>query len=118
MPIKPQKPCSYPNCNKLVNIGVQYCSEHKKMVNKNYELNRETAVQRGYNTRWQKIRKMVLIRDTICRDCNKNIATNVDHIIPFKNGGSNNLNNLIGLCHSCHSRKTAMSDGGYGNVRR
>ena len=118
MPISPLKPCAFPSCTALIIPRDQYCTEHKAKVNKNYELNRETAVQRGYNTRWKKIRKMVLLRDPICKDCNRNPSTNADHIIAVKNDGSNNLNNLKGLCQSCHSKKTASEDGGFGNVRR
>lgn len=52
---------------------------------------------------WQAIRKMVLDREPLCREC-KAVAIDVDHI---DGDNSNNLlSNLQGLCHSCHSRKT------------
>jgi 5-methylcytosine-specific restriction protein A len=43
----------------------------------------------------------------------------VDHIIPH--GGDMRLfwnrGNWAALCQSCHSRKTAKQDGGFGNPR-
>jgi 5-methylcytosine-specific restriction protein A len=42
-------------------------------------------------------------------------STDVDHIIPREAGGSDDDENLQGLCHACHSRKTAQEDGGFGH---
>lgn len=41
-------------------------------------------------------------------------ATDVDHIVPREQGGSDQWSNLQALCHSCHSKKTATEDGGFG----
>lgn len=47
-------------------------------------------------------------------------ATDCDHIIPH--GGDWDLfirpDNLQALCHSCHSRKTAAEDRGFGNAAK
>ncbi|MFO7537596.1 MAG: HNH endonuclease signature motif containing protein [Chloroflexota bacterium] len=45
-------------------------------------------------------------------------ATDVDHITPLADGGTNNTNNLQPLCHSCHSRKTAVESSGWGGRGR
>ncbi|WP_366141808.1 HNH endonuclease signature motif containing protein, partial [Propionivibrio sp.] len=37
-------------------------------------------------------------------------ATDVDHIVPIRRGGTNKHENLQPLCHACHSRKTATQD--------
>lgn len=46
-------------------------------------------------------------------------ATEVDHIVPHR--GDERLfrdeKNLQSLCRPCHSRKTAVEDGGFGNYR-
>lgn len=38
------------------------------------------------------------------------LATDVDHIIARRKGGTDDLQNLQSLCHACHSRKTARED--------
>lgn len=48
---------------------------------------------------------MVLRRDPICLICREKPSTQVDHIIA-KPEGRDTLENLQGLCESCHSRKT------------
>lgn len=47
-------------------------------------------------------------------------ATQVDHIRPHKGNHTLRLDpdNLRSLCASCHSRKTARHDGGFGNRKQ
>ena len=61
---------------------------------------------------WLVIRKAALDRDEYtCAEC-FDYGNHVDHIDgdPF----NNHLSNLQTLCISCHSRKTAKQDGGFG----
>lgn len=39
-------------------------------------------------------------------------ADTVDHVTPARAG---NVTRFAAMCHSCHSRKTAKYDGGFGN---
>ena len=80
---------------------------------------RKTANRRGYDATWQKLRLIVLADEPLCRSCKKEDrlieAREVDHIIPMSNGGARlDRNNLQSLCKSCHSKKTANEDGGFG----
>lgn len=73
---------------------------------------RATAASRGYNSKqWYAIRKQALLRDNWqCRSCGRICANKreaqVDHIVPKKDGGLDELNNLQVLCIECHGRKT------------
>ena len=73
------------------------------------------SAPRGYGARWRKLRVMILAREPYCQadGCNE-WATEVDHIVPLRDGGTDRVDNLQGLCKSCHSRKTATEDGGWG----
>jgi 5-methylcytosine-specific restriction endonuclease McrA len=61
---------------------------------------------------WRALRSIVLVRDVYCQECLKNnihtIATECDHIIDIKDRPDlfMSLDNICGLCKSCHSRKT------------
>jgi len=66
---------------------------------------RPSPTRRGYGPAWQKIREEHLAMEPWCRRCGTK-ATDVDHIVPKRQGGSNDHSNLQSLCHSCHSQKT------------
>lgn len=115
---KPLKPCNDPGCPQLTREG--YCQQHKTSK-PSYDLYRESSSRRGYNSRWRKAREGYLAKHPLCQSCmlqGKRIAaTVVDHIKPHK--GDKKLfwdsSNWQPLCASCHSRKTAKEDGGFGN---
>lgn len=118
MPIKPKRPCNHPMCPELTTET--YCEAHRKQYVREKDKDRPTASQRGYNARWRRARRMFLRRHPFCVHCEQEgkltPATEVDHIVPHK--GNYNLfwdeNNWRALCKPCHSRKTAIEDGGFG----
>lgn len=123
MPRRPKKPCAHPGCPELVEAGERYCKVHKRQEQKRYDQQRGTAAQRGYNSRWRRYREWYLKQHPLCVQCQKEgrliPATDVDHIIPVS-GPDDPLfwdeKNHQALCHSCHSRKTAKENGGFGNA--
>ena len=82
---------------------------------------RESAAIRGYGRQWQQARLDFLALNPLCKICESQgivkAAKVVDHITPHK--GDARLfwdrSNWQPLCSSCHSRKTAAEDGGFGN---
>ena len=113
--MRSKTPCYKVGCPNLVEKGQTYCDAHahlKKQWKQNYDDKRQSAAKRGYDRRWQKVRKIKLITDPLCEHCGA-VATEVDHITPLKRGGDNSMDNLQSLCKPCHSRKTIAEDGGF-----
>jgi 5-methylcytosine-specific restriction protein A len=117
MPVSPLKACAVSTCNNLAPRGGRFCEEHDRQYN--YDAHRENSHRRGYDRNWQKIRRVKLSRDPICEEpgCGR-LATDVDHIKPKAQGGTNDYDNLRSNCKSHHSRKTATYDGGFGNKKK
>jgi transposase len=61
---------------------------------------------------WHKNKKEALKRDDYtCQSCGDNSKTpSVHHIKPVREGGTNELNNLVCLCKSCHHTLEAKSE--------
>lgn len=109
MPAKPPKPCPHPGCRELVTTG--YCDAHKRSWTS--DKIRGNRHQRGYGTKWEKVRAGVLKRDSylcqVCRMAGRTTpATEVDHIVPKARGGKDDALNLQAICSPCHKHKTAM----------
>lgn len=61
---------------------------------------------------WRALRAATLRRDPVCkvRGCGRP-ASHADHIIERERGGADTLDNLRGLCRSCHNRRSARGGG-------
>ena len=70
----------------------------------------KTSHQRGYGATWQKLRAYVLASEPLCRECQATgrvtPATDVDHVRPKAEGGTDAVENLQPLCRSHHIAKT------------
>lgn len=119
MPTKPKRPCNKIGCRALTTNT--YCDDHKKQRRKQYDQQRGSAAQRGYDARWRKFRRYYLNRHPLCVRCQGKggltPATIVDHIVPHR--GDYRLmwdtDNWQSLCKQCHDIKTATEDGGFGH---
>lgn len=110
-PMKPLRPCSYPGCNQLVTSG--RCEKHTTQTQRQYDKQRGTPTERGYNSRWYRYSKLFLSRpeNTFCKlqlpGCT-NIAKCVDHI-QAPNGADDPLfwqtSNHQASCIHCNSVK-------------
>lgn len=71
---------------------------------------------RGYGSAWDKVRALALKRDRgLCIPClaggRPTPATQVDHITPKAEGGTDDLTNLQSICAPCHEAKTLADEG-------
>lgn len=102
MPTKSRRNCGFPGCPALVSAGERYCPAHRSA--------RRGGDTSHYDRRWRKLRERFLSKHPLCAHCEKVgrliPATEVHHILPVAEGGSDREENLLGLCKPCHSRIT------------
>ena len=72
------------------------------------------------STEWRRFRAQMLRQRSQCEvdGCGR-ASRHLDHRVPLRAGGAPfHPMNVQALCASCHSRKTALSDGGFGHRPR
>lgn len=103
--------CHRPGCAGVVRGGVCSVCGPQRPGQREYDAQRGSSAQRGYDGRWQRLRAMYLQSHPLCVACAEHgvvtPATDVDHIVPRRSGGQDVESNLQALCHACHSAKTA-----------
>lgn len=115
MPYSSPHYCYEAGCNQLVKTP--RCDKHTVVRTKIADPFYKSMI-------WTTIRTRKLMQQPTCEyRCDDNIlcgrtATDVDHIVSRRNGGTNEPHNLQSLCHAHHARLTAMFDGGFGNKTR
>ena len=117
MPTKPKRPCSALGCPKLTHK--RFCNAHAKKESQRYEhYDRDPAKRTRYGWSWRRIRGRQLATHPLCEQCRKidkiTPAREVHHIKPLSKGGSNDPDNLMSLCTSCHSTITARDGSRWG----
>jgi 5-methylcytosine-specific restriction protein A len=109
MPNRALSQCSTPGCP---GRGTHHgrCIEHAEQASRTMDLERGTSNDRGYGADWRRIRERFLRDHPGCVQCaaidRYQQATDVDHIIPRRQGGTDDPSNLQALCHEHHSAKT------------
>lgn len=118
MPTSAPKPCRHAGCAQLVSDGSGYCSAHKRPALGSFaDAERGTRHERGYGSKWDKIRERIIRRDNgLCQECLRSgrvtqvghvkFSYYCDHIVPKEEGGTDDDSNLQSLCRSCHTAKT------------
>lgn len=107
MPTEPKRICTYPGCNTLVLKG--RCERHPYPKKKPDV----SPWRQGYNAEWSRIRRHYLDHHIYCEyrvKCNGAKATEVDHIVPLRQGGTHAMDNLAAVCKRCHAYKTVTQD--------
>jgi len=115
------------------------CPRHRSAARKDSDARRGSASERGYGPRWQKTSNGYLRAHPLCQcsECDEGrkrvtVATVVDHKVPprlkhaFDSGDQSAVdramrlfwdsNNWQAMSKTCHDRKTAREDGGFGHL--
>jgi len=111
MPYAAPRACSEPGCTAPTHTG--RCARHPRT-----DAHARARAARYAGPAWRLIRTAVLRRDPVCSECHAAPSTTAAHVVARSAGGSDSMDNLRGLCTSCHSRETAARDGGFGNATR
>lgn len=112
MPSRAPSACRRPGCSGLVRDGVcSVCGPLVRARQVEHDQRRGSARERGYDARWEKVRRLHLMAEPLCRMCGQAgrvmLASMVDHIVPIADGGAVlDDDNLQSLCRRCHDAKT------------
>ena len=114
MPRKAKRPCKYRGCPRLTDLPSGYCAEHEKLHARQYDKARAPLHNKRYGYQWRKLRARFLSSHPLCEKCREQgrytMATEVHHIQPLADGGTNDEKNLMPLCKPCHSRITLTTE--------
>lgn len=117
MPWKARPPCAVPNCPGLAEPGRRHCAKHASVgareradARARYTERKGTVAERGYGARWRRFRMMVLRDRPVCEDCGTAPSKDLHHVQKRADAGPDCEDNVLALCHSCHSRRTARGE--------
>ena len=111
MPHLPARACAHHGCTNLVRgRRRRFCNAHQSEEWKRQDRDRGSASERGYDRQWSAIRDGFLAEHPRCAQCGSR-AEIVHHIVPKKRGGSDDANNLVALCRSCHAKEHGAQPG-------
>ena len=133
-PTSPRRPCPgygtrYGRCPALISKCKRYCPDcalkARQQSRQQDDVRDRKDARRWCHARWyRKAVKMLLNDNPLCAECKHTgrirPAAEVDHKIPHQGDWVLFIDrkNWQALCRSCHSKKTAKKDGGFGNRRR
>ena len=65
---------------------------------------------KGHRPRWTSVRKTFLKKNQFCFSCGvSKVKLHIHHIIPYRICKNNEIENLVTLCPSCHSKEEKFS---------
>lgn len=113
---KTKHPCGVSSCRNLTTET--YCEIHANRAKPKMRTKQSQHAALYKDRRYQIARENYLIAHPVCATwgCTQP-ATELDHIRPHRGDLALfwDVSNWQGLCHTCHSRKTATEDGALGN---
>ena len=113
LPLK--KICKHPGCSELIDVGQAYCAKHR-IDQREYDRRRGSPSKRGYDDRWERLRKLYLHANPLCEDCLEQDTVTLAEQVHHKRKVSEHpelrlcWDNLRALCAPCHSKRTARGE--------
>jgi 5-methylcytosine-specific restriction enzyme A len=127
LPMAPKHPCAEPRCPNLVERGTSRCPDHARA----YDLQRGSAKDRGYDSRWNRASRRFRHRWPLCgmkadgtldtenswcaAEGRTTLAQCVQHIQPHQ-GPDDPLfmreSNWLSSCFKCNNKRRALREPG------
>lgn len=115
MPSAPPTICNRPSCPGKVQAGVcSVCGPKRRQ--RDYDRNRGTSTERGYDYQWQQFRKRYLAANPLCLDCKETgiiaAARDIHHKQKLCDHPELKYEeeNLLPLCKMHHDKRTARGE--------
>ncbi len=107
MPILPKHVCGHPGCPALVEYGKSRCPEHMAQMRKRQDAGRPNFRERGYDSRWDKVRKAYLSEYPLCERCQAAGRSVPAILVHHRDRVPANMadENLEALCRECHEQE-------------
>lgn len=90
-------------CGKLIPLSKSRCATHQAEQDRAYG----TRQQRGYDAAYDRMRRVVLAEEQACAVCGawfeEGDRVEVDHIVPLREGGTNERDNLRAVHARCNN---------------
>ncbi|MFW2541521.1 HNH endonuclease [Primorskyibacter sp. 2E107] len=119
----PKKPCAYPGCFRLVDLGAGYCRVHAAAEKRERDRPADARRADKPSRKWYKRkawcgpggrRAVQLAKEPLCRLCppfSRQRATIADHIVPHREDHALFwFGELQSLCKSCHDIKKQRAE--------
>ena len=119
MPIRAPRACDFPSCLAHAIKNSWYCDKHQP-VREDREADKQRyaadPVKRGlYNTPgWEGLKEWKKSNEPVCEVCKRERTAVIDHRLDHKGNAKLffSRENLVGMCKTCHDRKTGLTQGG------
>lgn len=104
-------------CGTIIPARDSMCDE---CIEERRQRRRTAPITKHHNSRaWRDISDHVRRIDGQCAICHRTEKLVVHHLRAYRNGGTDDINNLLTMCNSCHTRyETSIRNGKRNHIVR